>query len=181
MNEEIVQSENNETKDLPFPPEDREELIAQLNEAGNEYRYREQLIVQLFLFCLVAGGSVATYSFAQICTPNTLPAAVVAPLFGALTLRMLGWYMGRLNQDRRRAGGIRQNIHDQLAWENAHAGYAGEREEKEIRPIPPLKENERVAGYFIRITQVVSLGLFVLCGLIFVSLIYGAPTMICTP
>jgi len=159
----------------------REESIAILTETGIEYRYREQLIVQLFLFCVVTGGTVATYSFAQICTPSTLPAAAVAPLLGALTLRMLGWYMGRLNQDRRRAGQIRQNIHEELEWENPHAGYAGKRDENEIRPLPPLKDGERVASYFIRITLMISNSLFLLCGLFLVSLIFGAPTLVCAP
>lgn len=161
--------------------DEKQEAIAQLTEAGSEYRYREQLITQIFTFCLVAGGGVATYSFAQICTPATLAAAVVAPLFGALVLRMFSWYMGRLNQDRRRAGDIRRQIHEKLKWNNPHAGYAGERETEETKPIPPLQKGERVAGYFIRITHLISNGLLLL-GLLFIPILFfGAPPFLCAP
>lgn len=161
--------------------EEKQESVAQLVEAGNEYRYREQLITQLFTFCLVVGGTVATYSLAQMCTPTTRVAAVGAPIFGALVLRMFSWYMGRLNQDRKRAGKIRHQIHDQLKWENPHAGYAGERavESKEIRPIPPLQEGERVASYFIRVTRLISHGLFFVGVLFIPILFFGAPSFLC--
>ena len=161
--------------------EDKEEFVAQLIEAGNEYRYREQLITQIFMFCLVVGGTVATYSLAQICTPATRVAAVAAPLFGALVLRMFSWYMGRLNQDRRRAGSIRHQIHEQLEWENPHAGYAGARDDKEMRPIPPLQVGERVASYFIRVTRLISHGLWFLGLLLVPVLFFGPPSSACGP
>ncbi|MBS0276886.1 MAG: hypothetical protein JSR81_04645 [Proteobacteria bacterium] len=92
--------------------------IEELKEIGNDYRYREQLMVQEFGFSMVVTGVVASF----VLHDPTSTVSFVAQCYGLLFLVLLTLHLRNLNEDRRAAGLQRNTILKELGFFQTHQG-----------------------------------------------------------
>jgi hypothetical protein len=113
---------------------DPAKLLAEFDDQGEEYRYRDQLMVQEFHLSIVAVGVV----FSSVW--NAPPSANLfwTDVFVVCFLCILAMHMGRLNQDRISAFNRRKELVPHLGFLNAHGAASGKRKRLVNVGIPNL-------------------------------------------
>ena len=97
--------------------------LEEFKELGNEYRYRDQLMVQEFSLSMVAVG-VLLGVLLKVPAPGPF-AALILQIFGALFLPLLSLHLRNINQDRRAALQRRQVLRKDLEFAEVHGNVVG--------------------------------------------------------
>jgi hypothetical protein len=97
--------------------------IEELKEVGQEYRYRDQLMVQEFSLSMVAIGILLNLLRDQ----NVSFRFIVLQLFGACFLFLLSWHLNHINQDRHTALNRKEELRKDLGFASIHGGVKGQR------------------------------------------------------
>lgn len=108
------------TKDMT--KEERDLLVEELKQCNDDYRYRDQLIVTEFgismtAFAVGLNGAINLTGWIQI--------LVFAGI--SIFVLIIANHIGRVNQDRLKAGDRMNAIKEQLKLLQIHQGYAGKR------------------------------------------------------
>ncbi len=100
-------------------------LLEEYKELGQEYRYRDQLMVQEFGLAMVAIGVVVNCLWgADDITWSYLAVQIIAGLFIAI----LAFHLTHLNEDRRAILELHEQLRrDKLGFEAFHKGAGGAR------------------------------------------------------
>jgi hypothetical protein len=107
---------------MPLDPQ-AQQTLEEFKEAGQEYRYRDQLMVQEFgLTMAVAGVAIAAI------TPRVgTVGGWIIQAFGLLFLALLTLHLHNVNQDRRAALARRNTLRDALEFKPIHLNVDGRR------------------------------------------------------
>jgi len=97
--------------------------VEELKEIGQEYRYRDQLMVQEFSLSMVAIGILLNLLRDQ----NVSFKFIVLQLFGAFFLVLLSWHINHINQDRRAALNRKEELSKTLGFASIHGGVKEQR------------------------------------------------------
>ena len=108
---------------MPLDAKALQRRLEEFKEAGLEYRYRDQLMVQEFgLSMAVAGVAIAAI------TPRTATVeGWVIQLFGLAFLALLTLHLRNTNQDRRAALARREILRSELEFTPLHLNVDGKR------------------------------------------------------
>jgi hypothetical protein len=108
---------------MPLDTKAFQQRIEEFKEAGQEYRYRDQLMVQEFgLSMAVAGVTIAAI------TPRTATVeGWVIQLFGLAFLALLTLHLRNTNEDRRAALARREALRSALEFTPIHLNIDGKR------------------------------------------------------
>jgi hypothetical protein len=95
--------------------------VEEFKEAGHEYRYRDQLMVQEFSLSMVAAGVLLNV----IAKDPSGPEALVVQFFGVVFLVLLTLHLRNINQDRRTALARKEVLRKELEFEVVHGNVSG--------------------------------------------------------
>ena len=102
--------------------------IEEFKEVGHEYRYREQLMVQEFSLCMVATSVIVGAILSQSGTIFSL----IAQCFGQFFLCLLTLHLRNINQDRRAALLLKEEILEQLKFRPIHQNVGERQRQREF-------------------------------------------------
>jgi hypothetical protein len=103
--------------------EKRKQQIEEYKELGQEYRYRDQMMVQEFGLSMVAIGVVVRLLWDQQVSLKVLVAKLIVLPF----LFILAFHLDHINQDRRAALDRREELRKSLGFGEFHLGAGGRR------------------------------------------------------
>ena len=99
----------------------RQSQIEEYKELGQEYRYREQMMVQQFGFSMLGISVIANLLWDKIPSWKGLIVQGVVVLF----LSVIAFHLDHINQDRCAVLDRREQLRDALKFERFHLGVGG--------------------------------------------------------